>query len=112
MKLRAGSGEIKVIGKSFDQYFNVIYYRSVAIRSLAMSPYACLVDVEAHVTGGGLKGQAEAFSQAVARALVNFDPKLEALFQEEKMLETDPRKVERKKYGLYKARKNRPYKRR
>ena len=54
--------------------------------------------------GGGTMGQAQACRLAIARALVDFDPTLEARFREMSLLTRDSREVERKKYGQAGAR--------
>ena len=56
------------------------------------------------VSGGGPNGQADACKLGIARALKDFDPDTEKLLRDEHMLTRDARKVERKKYGLRKAR--------
>lgn len=61
--------------------------------------------ISAKVGGGGTTGQAEAIRHGLARALVVFDPELRTILKKAGYLKRDPRKVERKKYGLKKARK-------
>jgi len=56
--------------------------------------------------GGGQKGQAEAMRLGVARALVSFDEELRGELKRAGFLKRDPRIVERKKFGLKKARKS------
>jgi small subunit ribosomal protein S9 len=57
------------------------------------------------VKGGGKRGQAEAISLGIARALLKNDKNLKTLLKSHKFLTRDPRKKERKKFGLKKARK-------
>jgi len=62
--------------------------------------------VEVHVSGGGIHSQAEAVRHGIARALVKDDIELRGVLKKAKMLKRDPRMVERKKFGLKKARKS------
>ncbi len=62
-------------------------------------------DISATVEGGGSSGQAGAVRHAVARALAEFDPQLKPILRYFKLLQRDPRMVERKKPGQKKARK-------
>ncbi|OQX90877.1 MAG: 30S ribosomal protein S9, partial [candidate division Zixibacteria bacterium 4484_95] len=50
-------------------------------------------------------GQAGAFQLGLARALVQYDPQLRVSLKKKGFLTRDPRMVERKKYGMVKARK-------
>jgi len=56
------------------------------------------------VSGGGLHSQAEAVRHATARALVEFNPDFRKRLKRAGFLTRDSRMVERKKYGLKKAR--------
>ena len=62
--------------------------------------------VKAVVDGGGLKGQAEALRLAISRALCKIDAEFRAPLKEKKFLTRDAREVERKKFGLRKARRS------
>ena len=57
------------------------------------------------VKGGGTSAQAEAIRHGIARAVVQHKDDLRDLMRENRWLTRDSRKVERKKYGLRKARK-------
>ena len=61
-------------------------------------------DVLVNVHGGGFTGQAGAIRHGVARALVKSDEALKSELKKAGFLTRDPRMVERKKYGLKKAR--------
>ncbi|MEX2144774.1 MAG: 30S ribosomal protein S9 [Candidatus Spechtbacterales bacterium] len=60
--------------------------------------------VSAKVKGGGITGQTEAVRHGLARALVSYDPEFRTTLKKSGYLKRDPRKVERKKPGLKKAR--------
>ena len=66
----------------------------------------------AKLTGGGISGQAGAMSLGIARALLKADGAFEAVLKERKLLTRDPRMVERKKFGLHKARRAHQYSKR
>ena len=57
------------------------------------------------VRGGGLTGQCEACVPAIAKALQNYDVATRPILKYLRLLRNDPRRVERKKPGLQKARK-------
>jgi small subunit ribosomal protein S9 len=62
-------------------------------------------DVVAKIEGGGLTGQAEALRHGIARALAEESQEARGELKAAGMLTRDDRAVERKKYGLKKARK-------
>ena len=66
-------------------------------------------DVDATLEGGGMNGQADALRLGIARALIEFDPDLRPTLKKAGLLTRDARAVERKKYGLRKARKAKQY---
>lgn len=61
--------------------------------------------VTAKVNGGGISGQADAIRHGISRALELFDANFRKKLKKAGFLTRDPRKVERKKPGLKKARK-------
>lgn len=69
-------------------------------------------DVVATISGGGLSGQAGALAHGISKALAHFDPELRPILRVEGFLTRDSRIVERKKYGLKKARKGQTYRKR
>ncbi|MFM2305685.1 MAG: ribosomal protein, partial [Bacteroidota bacterium] len=69
-------------------------------------------DIEVNVFGGGIKGQSEAVSLAIARALIIDNPEKRPPLKKAKLLRRDARKVERKKTGLRKARKQEQFSKR
>jgi small subunit ribosomal protein S9 len=62
-------------------------------------------DVNATITGGGKSGQAGALRHGIARALLEAGDDYRGDLKRAGLLRRDPRMVERKKYGLKKARK-------
>lgn len=61
--------------------------------------------VTARVTGGGISAQAEAVRHGIARALTEENPDSRPQLKKAGYLKRDPRKKERRKFGLKKARK-------
>jgi small subunit ribosomal protein S9 len=62
-------------------------------------------DIIAKVEGGGLTGQADALRHGIARALAEESQEARGDLKAAGLLTRDARAVERKKYGLKKARK-------
>ena len=62
-------------------------------------------DFKIRVNGGGLSGQAGAVRLGIARALLAYSEDYRPTLRQGGFLTRDPRKTERKKYGLAKARK-------
>ena len=103
--LRPGSGEFKVNGKPFDQYFVTEAQRSSARAPLASTETTSTFNVVANVSGGGVNGQADAMKLGLARALMQFNAELRKKLKSEGMVTRDSRGKERKKYGQKGARK-------
>lgn len=104
VKIVDGSGKITINGKSAEEYLSVLRMRKHAIEPLDVASLSTKVDVQVNVSGGGIDGQAGAIRLGIARALIARDPSLRATLKAQGMLRRDPRMVERKKYGLRKAR--------
>jgi small subunit ribosomal protein S9 len=103
--LRPGSGEWKVNGKAFDEYFVTEQQRVSAKRTLVVADLAASFDVIVTVSSGGVASQADAVKMGVARALLQFNPELRKTLKGEGLLTRDARVKERKKYGQKGARK-------
>ena len=65
---------------------------------------ACNFDIKVNVYGGGVTGQAEAVRLALSRAMCELNEENRIILKPEGLLTRDPRMVERKKFGLRKAR--------
>ena len=68
--LRPGSGEYKVNGRPFNEYFVTEAQRSSARQPLLSTDTATSFNVVANVSGGGVNGQADAMKLGIARALI------------------------------------------
>jgi small subunit ribosomal protein S9 len=103
--LRPGTGEFKVNGKAFDEYFVTDAQRIEAKQPLVTSETSSTFNIIANVSGGGVNGQAGAVKMGIARALLEFNPELRGKLKAEGYLSRDARQKERKKYGQKGARK-------
>ncbi len=95
---------ITVNGKDFKKYFPTLRQQATVMAPLITAQMQDAVGVSAHVYGGGMMGQADAVRNGIARALVAHDPELRKAQRRDGHMTRDPRHVERKKYGLKKAR--------
>ena len=103
VRLSAGDGKLVVNGKTGKEYFTLPRLVAAAVaplKNLQMDAF----DVSAKVSGGGIHAQAEAIRLGVARAIVEKNPEWKKRLRVEGYLTRDSRMVERKKYGLKKAR--------
>ncbi len=104
VRIKAGTGQFLVNGKKVEDYFTTLDTRRSATQPLDATESGKSYDIWARVDGGGITGQADAVSLGVARALKVDHPEFEHTLREHGLLTRDPRMVERKKYGLRKAR--------
>ena len=103
--LRPGTGEWKVNGKAYEEYFVTEQQRVAAKRSLVVADVVSSFDVVVTVSSGGVAAQADAVKMGSARALVEFNAELRKTLKAEGLLTRDARVKERKKYGQKGARK-------
>lgn len=110
--IKAGAGQITINGKDYKAFFPLEYLQNKVELPLKTSESGDRFDIEVNVFGGGIKGQAEAIAMAVARALIVDNPEKRPALKKAKLLRRDARKVERKKTGLRKARKQEQFSKR
>jgi small subunit ribosomal protein S9 len=103
--LRAGSGKIKINGRSVEEYFPNFAWKHDAVEPLKFTNIADQVDVVVTANGGGVGGQAGAVRMGLARAISLFNPELRPALRKNGFLTRDSRMKERKKYGQKGARK-------
>ncbi len=103
--LRPGNGAWDINGRTLEAYLPRHVLRQSALRPLAATETEGRYDVKVTVTGGGLRGQADAIRLGVARALLKVDEEFRGRLRTEGLLTRDPREVERKKPGRPGARK-------
>lgn len=104
VRLVPGDGRIIVNGRTLDEYFGLETLRAIVRQPLVLTDTLGRYDVLVNVKGGGISGQAGAIRHGIARALLQVDPELRPVLKKAGFLTRDPRMVERKKYGLKKAR--------
>ena len=104
VRLVPGTGKVTVNGREAMDYFG-----RQALIDAFMAPFKVTdteghFDVIARLNGGGISGQAGALRHGISRALLEAGDYRQEL-KKAGFLTRDPRMVERKKYGLKKARK-------
>ncbi len=104
VRLLDGTGQFTLNGKSLDDFFPELSHRLRIVEPLKLAELEGRYDVSATLEGGGTTGQSDALRLGIARALVEIDPDLRPALKKAGLLRRDDRKVERKKYGLRKAR--------
>ncbi len=105
VRLRRGKGKILVNGKDFDEYFPLDIQRETILAPLAKFELTDSYDLVIRCKGGGIQGQVIATRLGISRALIEQDETKKHDLKELGYLTRDPRKRERKKYGLAGARK-------
>ena len=96
--------QLLVNGKPLDEYIDTTHWLLEVLRPLEITATRERFGMKARVHGGGKRGQAGALSLGIARALVAADPAFRGPLRQAGLLTRDSRMVERKKYGLRKAR--------
>ena len=110
--LRPGAGGVEINGRNLDGYFANDVLRMIVKQPLLLTETAEKFDVTVSVEGGGAAGQAGAIRHGISRALLEFNAELRERLKSAGLLTRDPRKKERKKYGLAGARKRFQYSKR
>ncbi len=104
VRIVPGSGEFQINEKEATAYFPLTRLMVVISAPFEKLKMAEKFNVSAHVSGGGINAQAEAVRLGLARALAMKIPDTQLRLHKLGFLTRDPRMVERKKYGLKKAR--------
>ena len=102
--LRPGAGQLKVNGRTLDEYFPNEVLKMVIKQPLLLTETSEKFDIEVTVAGGGSAGQAGAIRHGISRALLEYNGELRDRLKSAGLLTRDPRKKERKKYGQKGAR--------
>lgn len=97
-------GGLTINNKDYRQYFPIFRLQQTAFSPLEKTKLNTKLDVIAKVSGSGPSSQAEAVRHGLARSLILFNPALKPILKSLGYLKRDSRMVERKKYGLKKAR--------
>ena len=104
VRLVDGSGQVTLNGRPLEAYFPTMATRLRVMEPLQITQTQGRYDVLATLEGGGQTGQADALRLGIARALIVLDEELRPILKKAGLLTRDARVVERKKYGLRKAR--------
>ena len=112
VRLVPGTGKFELDGRSLEAYFPNKVHQQLIKAPLVTVDRLESFDVYAHLDGGGPSGQAGALRLALARALILVQPEDRPALKRAGFLTRDPRAIERKKYGLKKARKAPQYSKR
>ncbi len=100
---RSGEG-VTINKRPLDTYFRLPKHRVAVLAPLVLTQLDKGVRIEVTVSGGGTNAQAEAVRNAIAHTLIKIDAALRPKLKHAGYLTRDARMVERKKYGLKKAR--------
>jgi small subunit ribosomal protein S9 len=103
--LNAGSGNIAVNGRAFEEYFPRETSRLVVMQPFEVTEQTERFDVFATLAGGGTSAQAEALRHGISKALLDYNSGLRDRLKRAGFLTRDARAKERKKYGQPGARK-------
>ena len=110
--LKSGKGNITVNNRKLDEYFGRKVAQMLVMQPLELVDLSGKVDLDVKVKGGGSFGQAGAIRHGISRALTSYDEELRPQLKKAGLLTRDPRRVERKKAGLAKARKSKQFSKR
>jgi len=110
--LRPGSGNITVNRRPLEAYFGRETAQMIVRQPLEVAQLQRHFDITVNVQGGGSSGQAGAVRHGITRALIDYDEGLRAKLRKAGFVTRDAREVERKKFGLHKARKRPQYSKR
>lgn len=102
-----GEPQIKITinDKPLEKYLFLPKHQLLVLEAIKLSGLGGAIEATVKVVGGGIASQAEAIRHGLSRALIKFNPELRKVLKTAGFLKRDPRMVERKKYGLKKARK-------
>ena len=103
---KASKTSYSINGKELIVYFPTPELKKIVTDAFETATPSEKFEVVVTTKGGGTHAQAEAVRHGISRALVLFDTELRGILKKAKMLKRDPRQVERKKFGLKKARKS------
>ena len=96
--------QVLVNEKPVEEYFPTETLRANTIAPLRTGGLEQKFTVTVHVSGGGIVSQSDAVRHGLARALTRFEITLRKALKAAGYLTRDPRMVERKKFGMRKAR--------
>jgi small subunit ribosomal protein S9 len=104
--LSTGTGKIIINNINIDKYFKSYFLKDKILQPFFLTKKNGKFDIRIRVFGGGINSQSEAIRLAISRALCEVFPLSRSILKAKGLLTRDSRKVERKKFGRKKARKN------
>ncbi|MDQ5882685.1 MAG: small subunit ribosomal protein [Patescibacteria group bacterium] len=104
VRISQANPSLTINNKTLEEYFADPVLKEKVLKPLKETNLEKKLSVSVQVKGGGTTGQAEAISLGLSRSLVLLDEKLRTSLRQKGLLTRDSRVVERKKYGLKKAR--------
>ena len=105
VRVLPGDGKIMVNDRDYTEYFPRRACQASVAAPLKALEAGSSYDIVIRVEGGGPTGQADAVRHGIARALAEESQEARGELKAAGFLTRDSRAVERKKYGLKKARK-------
>jgi len=106
-KRKTASSKIRMYCGSGKLYINnkeILKKREIFLKPLKLTGNLNKFDISAYIEGGGKSSWIDATNLGVARALILHDKNYRQILKKHGFLMRDPRKKERKKPGLKKAR--------
>lgn len=104
VRVAPGTGKIRINDREINDYLTGERDRKAIFGPLEVTNTGGKMDVFVNAQGGGHTGQSGAIIMGLARALMKYDPTLEAQLRGAGFLTRDSRMKERKKYGQRGAR--------
>jgi small subunit ribosomal protein S9 len=101
----SAKGSFTINDKDVKDYFSTQDLQSIAQEAIGKSEVGEKFAVTVQVVGGGIHAQAEAVRHGLSRTLVERNESVKNTLKKLGFLKRDSRQVERKKFGLKKARK-------
>ena len=102
--LAPGNGNFEINGRDDETFFQRPTSRMVIRQPLELVELLDKYDIYCTVRGGGNASQAGAVRHGITRALCKINPELRTALKQAGHVTRDPRKKERKKYGMKGAR--------
>lgn len=98
--------------KDYQIYFPTLRFQKEVFSAFEKMKISDKLGAIIKVKGGGIMAQAEAIRHGISRGLVKFNAEFKKRLRRAGYLTRDARMVERKKYGLHKARRAHQWKKR
>jgi small subunit ribosomal protein S9 len=104
VRLVPGTGQIMINDRKLEDYMPVGRMQKLVRKPFEVTETTGRFDAHVNAVGGGITGQVGACMLGISRALAKAEPAAEAALRRHGLMTRDSRMVERKKYGLHKAR--------